>query len=97
MAASCPVVTSTGGACPEVAGDAAILVDPKDINSIAAGIIRGLTDSRLREQLRERGRTRSQEFTWENSARQTIDMLEGLAGSRHRSRSKGNPDASVEL
>lgn len=82
MAAGCPVVTSTAGACPEVAGEAAILVDPRDTSSIAAGIFRGLTDAVLREQLRERGRARAQEFTWEKSARQTIDMLETLAACR---------------
>jgi glycosyltransferase involved in cell wall biosynthesis len=95
MAAGCPVVTSTAGACPEVAGDAAILVDPRDANSIAAGIFRGLTDSVLREQLRERGRARAHEFTWEKSARQTIAMLETLAGCR-RARQRNSSSARAE-
>lgn len=78
MASGCPVVTSTGGACPEVAGDAALLVDPLDVDSIAAGIYRGLTDQPLRAELRARGLVRAREFTWERSARQTIDLLESL-------------------
>jgi glycosyltransferase involved in cell wall biosynthesis len=82
MAARCPVVTSTAGACPEVAGDAAILVDPRDPDAIAAGILQVLTDTRLRETLRQRGSARAQEFTWEKSARQTIRMLESLVPAK---------------
>ena len=81
MAAGCPVVTSTAGACPEVAGDAAVLVDPLDVNAIATAIYRGLTDSQLRDTLRERGHARANKFSWEVAARKTIAALETLAGS----------------
>lgn len=79
MACGCPVLTSTGGACPEVAGDAALLVDPLDVDAIAAGLHRGLTDPALRTALRARGLQRAREFTWEKSARQTIDLIESTA------------------
>jgi glycosyltransferase involved in cell wall biosynthesis len=88
FAACCPVVTSTEGACPEVAGDAAILVNPRDPDAIAAGMVRVLTDPDLRETLRQRGSIRAQEFTWEKSARQTIRMLESMVPSRQPSLSE---------
>ncbi len=79
MASGCPVVTSTGGACPEVAGDAALLVDPHNIDAISSGIYRGLTDAELRGTLRRRGLARAKEFTWERSAQQTIELFESVA------------------
>jgi glycosyltransferase involved in cell wall biosynthesis len=78
MASGCPVVTSTGGACPEVAGDAALLVDPRNIDSIADGIHAVLTHSQLRANLVERGLARARHFTWDRSARQTIQLFESL-------------------
>jgi glycosyltransferase involved in cell wall biosynthesis len=81
MASGCPVLTSTAGACPEVAGNAALLVDPHSVEAIAEGIFCGLTDQPLREGLRERGLTRAREFTWERSARATMDVIEELARS----------------
>jgi glycosyltransferase involved in cell wall biosynthesis len=78
MASGCPVVTSTAGACPEVAGDAALLVDPRNIDSIADGIHSVLTDAQLRADLIERGLTRARQFTWDSSARRTIQLFESL-------------------
>lgn len=81
MASGCPVLTSTGGACPEVAGDAALLVDPLNVDSISDGIYRGLTDRSLRADLRARGLARAREFPWERSARQTVELLESMVTS----------------
>ncbi len=64
MAAGVPVVAARAGAVPEVVGDAAILVDPDDLTSIAAGIIAGLSDDALRARLRQAGRARLQHFSW---------------------------------
>jgi len=79
MASGCPVVTSNCYGSKEVAGDAAVLVDPESVDAIAAGISRAVTDQALREQLIRRGRERAQEFTWDRCARQTLAVLEGIA------------------
>jgi glycosyltransferase involved in cell wall biosynthesis len=62
-----PVVTSNVSSLPEVVGDAAVLVDPYDSTSIAEGMRRALMDEDLRVWLRERGRARAREFSWESS------------------------------
>jgi glycosyltransferase involved in cell wall biosynthesis len=67
MARGVPVLTSNVSAMPEVAGDAAILVDPRDTGSIAEGLRRLADDTDLRERLIQAGLTRVQNFTWEKS------------------------------
>ncbi len=69
MASGTPVVTSNVSSLPEVAGDAAVLVDPYDPNAIADGIYRVLTDEQLRKDLRHRGVARAGMFSWEQSVR----------------------------
>ena len=71
MACGTPVVTSRGGATEEVAGGAAVLVDPRDPAAIAAGIEEA---TRRREELVAAGRARAAPFTWERSA----DLVEAL-------------------
>ena len=61
MAAGCPVVAASAGALPEVCGDAAVMVDPLDPRSIAAGIERALEDGPA---LQRRGRARAEGFRW---------------------------------
>jgi glycosyltransferase involved in cell wall biosynthesis len=65
MSVGTPVVTSRGTSMAEVVGDAGILVDPSDVTSIAAGIMRALDDAAL---LGLAGRTRANGFTWERAA-----------------------------
>lgn len=65
MAASVPVLTSNRSALPEVAGDAALLVDPFDVTEIADALRRLAADQRLRTELQERGRVRAGLFSWE--------------------------------
>ena len=69
MASGTPVVTSNVSSLPEVAGDAAVLVDPYDALSIADGIHRVLTDETLRRDLRKKGVARAGMFSWEASVR----------------------------
>jgi len=69
MASGTPVVTSNVSSLPEVAGDAAVLVDPYDPVAIAEGIYQVLTNSQLREELRRKGLARAREFSWEDSVR----------------------------
>ena len=75
MAAGAPVVASNRSSVPEVAGDAAILVDPEDDTSIAAALERVVTSSALRDDLRARGRARAARFSWEQTARLTLDVF----------------------
>ncbi|MFQ3661823.1 MAG: glycosyltransferase family 1 protein, partial [Chloroflexaceae bacterium] len=77
MACGAPVLTSTTSALPEVAGDAALLVDPCDTDAIAAALRRLAADAPLRASLRARGLVRAADFTWERCARKTLDVLMG--------------------
>src|SRR5207245_2603641 len=71
MACGCPVVTSNVSALPEVAGGAAVLVDPGSVEEIAAGIAALWTDENRRRTLAARGLARARSFTWERTARAT--------------------------
>jgi len=73
MAHGTPVVTSRGTATEEVAGGAAVLVDPTDVDDIAAGIVRALADS---DQLIAAGYERADELTWERTAADTVAAYE---------------------
>jgi glycosyltransferase involved in cell wall biosynthesis len=75
MACGTPVLTSNTSALPETAGSAALLVDPDDVEAIADGLQRLLTDRSLRRALRDAGTARASAFTWEATARQTADIL----------------------
>jgi glycosyltransferase involved in cell wall biosynthesis len=68
MAASAPVVTTHVGSLPEVVGDAALLVAPRDADALADAIGRLLDDRDLADALRERGRVRARELTWDATA-----------------------------
>jgi glycosyltransferase involved in cell wall biosynthesis len=74
MASGTPVVTSNVSSMPEVAGDAAILVDPYDPGAIADGIGTVLTDERVRRELRAKGVMRARQFSWEASVRRIRDI-----------------------
>jgi glycosyltransferase involved in cell wall biosynthesis len=78
MACGCPVVTSNVSSLPEVAGDAAVLVDPASVDAIAAGIARLWTDDAGRADLVRRGRERARRFTWERAARETAAVYQGV-------------------
>jgi glycosyltransferase involved in cell wall biosynthesis len=78
MARGVPVVTSTASSLPEVAGDAAILVEPRSVRELAAAIERVLTDRDEAERLGAMGRDRAARFTWERTARMTLDVYEAV-------------------
>ena len=78
MACGCPVVTSNITCMPEIAGEAGILIDPYDVNSLADGMYRILTDSQLRQNLRKKGLERAKLFSWEKCARETLEVYEEL-------------------
>jgi glycosyltransferase involved in cell wall biosynthesis len=76
MASGTPVVTSNVSSLPEVAGDAALLVDPYDPTSIADGIYTVLTDVSVRRDLRQRGLARARQFSWETSVRRVREIYD---------------------
>lgn len=82
MAQGAPVVTSRGTSTEEVAGEAAVLVDPLDVDSIADGIERVLTDRQLTASVREAGRRRAAGFTWERTASLAAAVYEEAASGR---------------
>ena len=71
MACGTPVLTSACSAMAEVAGQAALLVDPRRTDAIAEGLVRVLTERPLRDELVERGLGRARTFTWERTALET--------------------------
>jgi glycosyltransferase involved in cell wall biosynthesis len=75
MAVGTPVVASTAGALPEIAGEAAVLVPPRDPAALAEGVERALAD---RDRLRGLGLERSRRFTWQETARRTAAVYEEL-------------------
>ena len=72
MACGTPVITSNTSALPEVAGNAALLCDPNDAESIANHILEVLDNNMLRQALIYRGKQRAEEFNWKNSARKML-------------------------
>jgi glycosyltransferase involved in cell wall biosynthesis len=81
MARGVPVACSNASSLPEVAGDAALLFDPTDEAAIATGIERLLSDRREAERLRARGLERARQFTWERTARLTLESYRRALGS----------------
>lgn len=78
MACGIPVVTSNLSSLPEVAGDAALLIDPYDVNAIADALQQLIEDQPLRDRLIQKGLSRVKEFTWQKSARQLLDIYQTL-------------------
>ena len=81
MACGVPVVVSNTTSLPEVVGDAGLLVEPNDTDSIAAGLRRALTDEPLRAELRRRGLERARRFNWDAVAASVQHELD-LSGER---------------
>jgi len=79
-----PVLTSSISSLPEVAGDAAWLVDPTSVDAIADGLCRLLTDESLRASLIARGYANVRRFSWGRAAREVLDVLEQVGGSDHQ-------------
>jgi glycosyltransferase involved in cell wall biosynthesis len=75
MASGCPVITSNVTACAEVAGDAAVLVNPRSTDGIAAAMKRLMADEGLQKELRGRGIERAKMFSWRTSAREYLSVF----------------------
>lgn len=76
MACGCPVVTSCSTSLGEVAGDAAILVNPESSLEVATGGLKMLSDSSLRAHYVQVGIARAREFSWDRCARETLDVYD---------------------
>jgi glycosyltransferase involved in cell wall biosynthesis len=75
MASGVPVLTSKTSSIPEVVGDAGVLVDPADIDSIRDGLERLMADEQLRKEFAERGLKRAQTMSWDRTADETWRIL----------------------
>ncbi len=84
MASGTPVVTSNVSSLPEVAGDAAVLVDPYDVDSIVDGVRRVLTDPALADDLRRKGLIRARGFSWAQSVARTRELYLEVGERRGR-------------
>lgn len=98
MAAGTPVLASNSSSIGEVVGDAGILVDPHDYQGMADGIVAVLSDPSLRELLVRRGCRRAAELTWDETARQVIDiLLESSTGPRSARNTRGSSGSSTAV
>lgn len=79
MQAGAPVITAHVSSLPEVGGDAVRYVDPYDVTDIATALGELLTDEAKRRRLREAGLARAREFSWERTARETMEVLRAAA------------------
>lgn len=78
MSSGVPVVVSNVSSLPEVAGEAGVLVDPNSVDSIAEGLLKVLMDTHLRQEMIFKGLERAKQFSWENTARKTLEVFENL-------------------
>ena len=74
MACGCPVITSNNSSLPEVVGEAGIMVNPSNINNLAQAIRQVLTNDKLRDEMVTRGLEQAKKFSWEKTARQTLEV-----------------------
>ncbi|MFC2029535.1 glycosyltransferase family 4 protein [Chloroflexota bacterium] len=81
MACGTPVVCSSSSSLPEVAGDAALFVDPLSVNALAEGLVQIVQDGVLRARLVERGFRQVNCFSWRRCAEETLGILEEVAGA----------------
>lgn len=83
MSCGTPVVTANVSAPAEIAGDAALLADPFDVEALAIALRRLDADTSLHAELRVRGLDRVRAFTWERAARQTLEVYKAVAAGRN--------------
>jgi glycosyltransferase involved in cell wall biosynthesis len=81
FAAGCPVIISDRGALPEIAGGAALIVNPDKPEEIADAIAKLNQDDTLRSQLIQKGRLWAKGFTWEKAAKETLEIFNHVVGA----------------
>lgn len=80
MAAGAPVITSNVSSLPEIAGDAAVLIDPRSVAELRDGLARLLESPDLRSILSSRGRERAKQFQWRRCAAKSFEFFRKAAG-----------------
>jgi glycosyltransferase involved in cell wall biosynthesis len=78
LATGCPAIVPTTCASPEIAGQAARLVDPRDADAIAGALTEVLGSEALRREMREKGLQRARELTWQETARRTLAVFDEI-------------------
>jgi glycosyltransferase involved in cell wall biosynthesis len=78
MACGCPVITSNTSSLPEVVGDAGIMIDPNDINSLTESMLKILTNNQLREEMSKKSLERAKMFSWKKTAKETWNVYEDV-------------------
>jgi glycosyltransferase involved in cell wall biosynthesis len=86
MSVGTPVVAGSASCLPEVLGDAALLVPPRDDRGFAEAVEALLTDQALREKLVQLGKARAASYSWERCARQTLEVYRAASGRKGRKR-----------
>ncbi|MBE9514325.1 MAG: glycosyltransferase family 4 protein [Chloroflexi bacterium] len=81
MACGCPVISSDSSSLPEVVGQAAIKVSPRDAGALADALNKILTDRALRESLIAKGATQAAKFSWQQTAERTLEVYEEVEAS----------------
>lgn len=94
MACGTPVVTSNNSSLPEIAGGAALLVDPRKPEEITAAVLRLLDDDVLYAELSSRGLVHARQFTWERAARQTLAVFLAVEAKKRALAVHSSVDAS---
>jgi glycosyltransferase involved in cell wall biosynthesis len=80
MACGTPVVVSNTSSLPEVVGDAALQVDPSDVEGLTVAMWRVLCDATLRKKMIDKGLKRARQFSWRKAAEETLEVYRRLAG-----------------
>ena len=78
MARGAPCVVSTASSLPEVAGEAAVPVDPRSVAGLAEAIERVINDRGLAQRLGQAGRARAARYSWEDTARLTLEVYKSV-------------------
>lgn len=81
MKYDCPVITSNISSMPEAGGDAALYVDPTDVSDIAKKIVSLIDNEKLRKELIVKGQKQIKKFSWEKTAKETLEVLEKLGSA----------------
>jgi glycosyltransferase involved in cell wall biosynthesis len=81
MQCGTPVIASDRASLPEVAGDAALVLDPTDLDALAQAMVDVYRDPALRERLRARGLARAAEFSWARCAEETLAVYRAALAS----------------
>lgn len=83
MQYGCPVITSNVSSLPEAGGDAAVYVDPENTDDIAKKIQQVIQGESLRKQMIKKGYEQVKKFSWEKTAKETLNVLQEVAGDKH--------------